>query len=445
MPCRYDVLVVGSGILGMSTAYHLKQLKPDLKVLVVDQHSRGSMGNTSKSAALFRNVFSSPMNRLLASASISFYRHLQKDMGVDLGLRFMGYLWLCDESLWKHFQVMRLKEKALEESKTLPELRIELNDVTLETLKELFRCEPKPDSVSTGGSTEIRLPEIEHGILAPAAGTLSPAKLFSFYEKKFKEAGGEIVYRTKVEELTYHRPVEKKPGAENEADSVQPEYGIENNYCFDGVRASDGVIKADKIVLATGTWTNFLTDPLGIDVHIKPKTRQLFNIAIPKNEHPMGYANKEERFPVFILPPDGIFIKPLRMRGNYIVGWADDFGRPFVFEDEPKPEQEFFNNYIHPVLTAYFPWLKNAEVKHSWAGQYHYNTLDGNPFIFNVRNLTVVAGASGSGIMKAEAIGKITASKTLGMDKPELLKDAEFPVDSLGIKHRVVIKETMII
>jgi L-2-hydroxyglutarate oxidase len=34
MSTKYDVVVVGAGIIGISTAYHLKNANPDLSVLV---------------------------------------------------------------------------------------------------------------------------------------------------------------------------------------------------------------------------------------------------------------------------------------------------------------------------------------------------------------------------------------------------------------------------
>jgi len=107
---KYDVVVVGSGILGISCAYHLKRQNPDLSVIVIDQNPRGGMGNTSKSAALFRNVFSSPVNRILASASLAFYEKLQKEEKIDLGLRYTGYLWLCDDALLRQFRLISEKE-----------------------------------------------------------------------------------------------------------------------------------------------------------------------------------------------------------------------------------------------------------------------------------------------------------------------------------------------
>jgi glycine/D-amino acid oxidase-like deaminating enzyme len=445
MPCKYDVVVVGAGIIGMSTAFHLKQFDSKLSVIVVDRYPRAGMGNTAKSAALYRNVFSSAVNRLLASSSISFYNKIQKQFNIDIGMRYTGYLWFCDEALWETFQVLRVEEKRNGINKNIPEVAFQLKDLSALELLDLFGCDASSKDVQINEGTTLPLPSIAHGILAPQAGTLSPAKLLGFYENQFKELGGELLYRTEVEKITYNRtPGEAREEAESSVPSKM-KYGMEKGIQFNSLLTNDGTIKADKICLATGAWTNQLTDPLGINALIKPKTRQLFNIFVKHFKTPKGFANKEERYPIFVLPPDGIYIKPLRLRGNFIVGWADDVGRPFMFEPEPLPEAEFFEKYMRPVLKADLPWLGDAEIKHSWAGQYHYNTIDGNPFIFNEKNLTMVVGASGSGIMKADAIGKITAARILEKTKVELMENVELPVNTLGLESRLAAKEHLII
>jgi len=47
-------VIVGAGIFGLETAYHIKKLKLQDKILVVDQLSGAGQGNTAKSAATFR-------------------------------------------------------------------------------------------------------------------------------------------------------------------------------------------------------------------------------------------------------------------------------------------------------------------------------------------------------------------------------------------------------
>ncbi|MEA2089298.1 MAG: FAD-dependent oxidoreductase, partial [Thermoproteota archaeon] len=101
---EYDVVVVGTGILGLSTAYHIKKMCPDDKILVVDKLSAAGQGNTAKSAAMFRSFFYSHTNFTLADTSIDFYKHLQENLSVNLKIKWTGYLWLFSEQQYKRLE-----------------------------------------------------------------------------------------------------------------------------------------------------------------------------------------------------------------------------------------------------------------------------------------------------------------------------------------------------
>jgi glycine/D-amino acid oxidase-like deaminating enzyme len=92
---KYDIVVVGAGISGLSTAYYLKLNNPDLDILIVDKAQGYGQGNTGRSAAGFRDMFSSRINHLLSSSSISFYKHVQEDLHHELGMKYVGYLFLA--------------------------------------------------------------------------------------------------------------------------------------------------------------------------------------------------------------------------------------------------------------------------------------------------------------------------------------------------------------
>ena len=91
-----DVLIAGAGIVGLSTAYHMKHSNPNLNILIVDKLGAAGQGSTAKSAAAFRCLFSSNTNFALADSSAEFYKHVQNVLGFDLKLRWAGYLWLFD-------------------------------------------------------------------------------------------------------------------------------------------------------------------------------------------------------------------------------------------------------------------------------------------------------------------------------------------------------------
>lgn len=91
----FDTVVVGAGITGLASAYHIKRENPDMNVAVVEKKGGTfAQGNTARSAAGFRDLFSSEVNRKLTSSSISFYRKVQES-GFNLGMKFNGYLFLA--------------------------------------------------------------------------------------------------------------------------------------------------------------------------------------------------------------------------------------------------------------------------------------------------------------------------------------------------------------
>jgi len=89
---RCDVLVVGAGIIGLSSAYHIKRAHPELSVLIIDRGSAAGQGDTAKSNAALRDTFTSTTNRTLARSTIDFYKHVQSDLGFNLNLDMVGYL-----------------------------------------------------------------------------------------------------------------------------------------------------------------------------------------------------------------------------------------------------------------------------------------------------------------------------------------------------------------
>ncbi|MCJ2540419.1 MAG: FAD-binding oxidoreductase, partial [Candidatus Thermoplasmatota archaeon] len=91
---EWDTMVIGAGVLGSATAYHLLRADPDLLVLLLDRHPRPAMGNTRRSVALFRDLFTSSTNRTLAGSTIEFLDHVEVELGHSLGLKRYGYYWM---------------------------------------------------------------------------------------------------------------------------------------------------------------------------------------------------------------------------------------------------------------------------------------------------------------------------------------------------------------
>lgn len=127
-----------------------------------------------------------------------------------------------------------------------------------------------------------------------------------------------------------------------------------------------------------------------------------------------------------------------------IAGCADDLGQPFMMSN-PEPDIRYFHNAIEPVLNHYFPELSDYKLSLKWAGYYDYHWPDMTPVIESEANITWVSGTSGSGIMKADAIGRIAAAGLQGKDEAVLADGTRFEVSRLSLRRRDVEREELII
>jgi sarcosine oxidase subunit beta len=85
----YDVVVVGAGILGSTTAYYLKRNGLS-NVLLLDRGDAAS-GGTGKSAAIVRSYYSVPVMARLAREAVLLFHNLEEEIGVDGGFHATGF------------------------------------------------------------------------------------------------------------------------------------------------------------------------------------------------------------------------------------------------------------------------------------------------------------------------------------------------------------------
>ena len=436
MSAQYDVVVIGAGIMGMASAYHLKKNSPNKSVLVIDRYGAPGQGNTGRSNAMFRNTFSSKDNQILSNTSIDFYTHLQEGLKTDIGLQKIGYLWLMDEKqLTKSEPYLRLMER-------------NGIDVTRHSREELKRL--LPGLVTGFGSDEeaelMGLPAVDGGVFGPKCGRLDPDKLVRFYAGEFVRMGGKLAFNTDAKALLVGPS--KKLGIEGEP-FVWQESRIE------GVStAGSGVIEADTMVLAGGAWENELLEPVGIESHVKAKKRQLFSVPARGKRleallHTRGFSPLG-LLPLVILPKSGVHFKPVNEEGDFWIACEDQVNRPYIDIPEHdlekyQAERGYYEKSVYPILTSYFPDFKDAKIKAMWAGLYSYNTIDSTPFAFRTGNLIVVGGDSGSGIMKGDSLGRIVDALYREESEAALFGGASYTTSKIGFERRDVEEEEWVI
>lgn len=461
---EWDIVIVGAGVLGCAIAQYLKETNPEESILLVDKFSSEGQGNTVKSNAAFRNIFGIDVNILLSSSSIAYYKELETK-GTDLELRDIGYLWLLSQEqfdtqfstsgspnnqssmvdlLDNHSVEYQFLSKSRLQS-MLPHLTTDFSEEDLEDASEMY----------------LRLQNISHGFLGKQCGTLSPDLLVRAYKDEFLSLGGSYIFDVEVTDL-----VLKQRGKEFDEDYIPTTW---RDMEIGGLRVNHlntdqtGILRAKKVVLATGAWINQLLDPLGINSLIKPKKRQLYTMqGFDTLVNSSQFPNPFHSIPFLILPVGGVFLKPVPFTDGIVVGASDDIGRAFDWSkptnelsmdneklDNPRGEMDFYAANILPVLEAYFPTLfdHKTRVEHPSAGMYAYSH-DKSPIIEKIQklgNLYFCSGASGSGIMKADAIGRIAASLVRGDEFATLFTGEKVKVSDFGLSYRNLPKETMVL
>jgi FAD-dependent oxidoreductase domain-containing protein 1 len=406
----------------------LKRTNPDNNIIVIEKLNGPGQGNSAKSEGAFRNIFASKTNFILADSTIDWFTNVQNNLGYDLKLARVGYLWLFSKSQYSHLKsVLRaMKELGVglkvfekeELKRMIPDL---VTDFEHDTEKEILGLEP-----------------VDFGVFGLKCGSIDADALVRSYEQEFIKLGGEIRYSTEAERLIL-KPTEEL--------GIPGEPFVWQDTKIAGAATRNGPIFADTTVVAAGVWSERLLGPVGFDALMRPKKRQLF---VFKDQKLAGLLkvrdlNDQGALPLTILPKAGVYLKAELSEGSFWLGCADDLGRAFGLEDDPQPEEDYYTNNVYHVLVKYFPCFEDVRPMNMWAGQYAINGFDGLPVVAGEEGLIYVGAASGSGIMKADALGRIAAALYAGEEEAELYGGRRFRVADIGVRQRRVERETFII
>ena len=423
-----DTLVIGAGVMGMASAYYMKKRDPSKKIVVIDKYSGPAQGNSAKSEGGFRNMFTSETNFLLANSTIDFFFHAEKEMGYDLKLEPIGYLWLFSEDQYEKIKpaVETMKKRGVE----LSILNREEIEASLPTLMTDFGDDEEAELLG--------LKNIDYGVYGKKCGSLDADALVRAYEAEFLKLGGEVKYNTEATGLIVMPEMEL---------GIPGEPFVWQEKIITGAKTSDGDITAENTVVACGVWAHTLMDPIGLESFQRPKTRQIFAFKDPKLEGVMKTEglNHEKALPLTVLPTAGIYLKAELTEGSLWLGCADSVPRKFELEEDPQSEEDYYTNNVYHALSMYFPDFEDIRPMNSWAGQYAINSLDETPVIYKTKGFLYVGSGSGSGIMKGDAIGRIADALLAGEVEAELFGGDRIPVANIGVKHRCVEPEEFVI
>jgi len=355
-PTRYDVAIIGGGVVGSSVAYFVKELSPDASVCVVEPDPTYEFASTLRASGGCRVQFSCPENIDMSMFSIQFIRDFASRMSLpdrpaEAGWVECGYLFIVPP-----------------ERMQLLEANVELQlargcEVKLLTTSELRKHFPSMNVDDLGG-----------GAYTPRDGWCDPNGLLWGFRKKAQSLGVAYIKDRVVE-----------------AD-VTPSH-VRSLLVEGGTR-----VAASHVVNAAGAWAGKIASLMGMDLPISPLRRF---------EHYFTAGSPIERLP---------YVKDLarlafRSEGaGFSGGLVDgDAKRGFNFE----VDHDYFERMVWPAVAHRFPPFEAARCHRTWSGLYEQCELDGNPVIgrwnSRLKNLYTVAGFSGHGMMHAPAAGRAIA------------------------------------
>lgn len=365
MKDSYDVVIVGGAVIGSAVAYYLTA-NPDFQgsVLVVERDPTYRRASTSLSASSIRTQFSNPVNVRISQYGSEVIRDFADMMEVDgdrpdLNFHSGGYLFLANTGQ----QVQTLHENH-EVQKALGA------DVVLWSADDLSAAFPHLRS---------------DDILLASYGRSG--------EGWFNNTGLMNGFRAKA----------SAQGAEYTTDEVTG-IGRAGHRVTSVTLKSGWVVKAGRIVNASGPRAALTARMAGLDIPVEPRKRTLFVFDCART--PEGSANVNEgRLPLMI-DPSGVFCRP---EGKFFLAGCVPVDDPAVDWDDFEPRYDEFEDIVWPRLAERSERFEAIKVVNQWAGHYAFNRLDHNMVVgphSEVTNFYFANGFSGHGLQQSPATGR---------------------------------------
>ncbi|WP_255171725.1 NAD(P)/FAD-dependent oxidoreductase [Natrononativus amylolyticus] len=347
-------VIVGGGVIGLSSAYYLR--KRGIEVTVLEKSTLGS-GSTDRANGGIRAQFSSPVSANLSLASIDVWERFEADFGIDLEYRRPGYLFLA--------RTETTAERFRENVRKQNELGVPSEFVSPERAASL--C------------PELHTDEFVGGAYSPTDGFADPHLGLQGFSIAATEAGAEI--RTKVEVTDVE---------------------LDGTGQVRGVTTTDGAIDADYVVNAGGPWAAEIGAMAGLSLPISPRRRKLVIVdpAIPVSDD----------VPFTIDADASVHFRPER-NGNVVAGGHFSESDPEMDPDRfsERVSLEWSAQVIEEAAECAGYFGLDSEIRQSWAGLYAV-TPDHHPIIEeSIPGFINAVGFSGHGFMQAPATGKLVA------------------------------------
>ncbi len=371
-----DVVIIGSGIVGSSVAYHLAE-QGCTNVLVIEREAHQGKGSTGKSMGGVRAQFSTPVNIQMSRYSIDFFSTFDEVVGHPADYRAHGYLFCAtNERQLNYLIANRERQTALG-----------VKNVEIVSREDIAAFVP-----------QLRVDDIIGGTFCQTDGFVDPHSVMMGFMLKARERGVRLSLDTAVTGIEVEQSLTGTAGA-------SPAPGLEGAVArrISGVMTTRGFVSTRIIVNAAGPWAAQVAKMAGVALPVEPLRRQL----VPTEP----FEGLPKRFPMVIDMSTGFHFR--REGKGILLAWNDP-------DETPGFKTEFDPTFVEKILTRAadrVPSLAEAEVnpRRAWAGLYemtpdHHAIIGPAP---DVEGLYFVNGFSGHGVMHSPASGRIAADLIL--------------------------------
>jgi sarcosine oxidase subunit beta len=345
-----EVVIVGGGCMGASTAYHLTR-QGVRDVVIVEREPMLGMGSTGRNAGGVRHQFSSDANVRLSIESIRLFERFAQEVGYEIDFHQDGYLFLLSN------------EPDLSDFRHGVEMQRGLGiEVELLSPEEARRLAPG-----------LAMDGVIAATFCARDGIVDPNGVTMGFAKAAQAGGAEINRDTEV------------TGIRTEAGRVT------------AIETTRGLISTGVVVNAAGPRARDVGRMAGLDVPVLPYRRHVF---ITEPVEP-GSAPASR---IMVIDFETTFY--FHREGAGILFGMSDPEELSSYNTTVKWE---FLEQLTRTATKRLPALADAGIAHAWAGLYEM-TPDAMPIIgpaSEVEGFFMIAGFSGHGFQHSPAAGRI--------------------------------------
>ncbi len=345
MKPKFDAVIIGGGIVGLSIGYNLA--KKGSKIIVLEKKYTGS-GSTGRCIGGIRMQFSTEASIKLMQESMSLFKNMENEFGFSVEFFAGGYLFLAhtDEKLAAFEKVMELQKK----------LGLNVRRVSPDECKKLI------PGLNTEG--------LKGGVFSPDDGQAYPFKVLKGYINGIKEKGSVVRSYTEVKKV------------------------VVENGSVKGVEIGNGeLINTPVVVNSAGAWAAEVGKMAGVKLPIFPEEHEA--LISDRYDHLFDPMVVDYR-------PDGCYFQQM-LTGQIIGCYTPVPNKPGKLTSSSS---EFLLE-MSKRTSRLIPSLKDLNILRHWGGSYSM-TPDGSPIIdkTDVKGFYVAVGMSGHGFMFGPAIGK---------------------------------------